>query len=370
MNSERKSVHQPGIERLLDFQAALGAGSGITRGDDPRGREFDEQLKADEFDNTGLGNVARSLMENIRRLIAHASMPMGVFSYGRVFQEMFTTICSEHGRSPFDSHYCDRQAEDPDPTKEELEFMSAVESGLREWMLNPSSTPSHILGRTDFSHVAGFASVSWKYLPQIDATRDFQRESWQGSIVIKSWTMFESLSEDLWEAALNSHPTVLAALSGKPRSESRSGESDISPSARVSFNDLQRFSFEVRSSMGTILKNSVSFRSLAGIREAYDRAFSKHSNQIVEILDDPGLQYAAAVRNLLIHKGGIVDAEFRKQVACLPSPLELTIGEKFPVTGRLCAELADACRTCAVWLVCAVHAWIVGHPEKGKEPTA
>ena len=129
---------------------------------------------------------------------------------GRVFQKMHTKICNEHGRSPFDSLDCNRQAGEPEPTKEKLKFMSAIESGLREWMLNPSSTPSHILGRTDFSDVAGFPSVSWKYLPQIDATRDFQRESWQGSIVIQSWTMFVSLSEELWEAALNSHPTVLA----------------------------------------------------------------------------------------------------------------------------------------------------------------
>lgn len=86
MESKSTVTNQSRIERLLDFQAALAAGTGITRGDDPRGRKSDEQLKAGEFDNAGLGDVARSLMENIRRLIAHSSMPMGVFSYGRAFE--------------------------------------------------------------------------------------------------------------------------------------------------------------------------------------------------------------------------------------------------------------------------------------------
>jgi hypothetical protein len=349
------------FDRIIDFQAALNAGSGSNQSPDPRGQKFDKDLKSGAFKQSGLEEVASGLMENLRRLNGHATLPLSVFNYGRMFQEVYTQICVEHGRSPYEGHFCYQSGDDPPPSNEDLKFFGAVEEGVHKWALGLVSHPSQIGWITNYSHVAGFASIGRQ-----DAQK--QIETYAGSLVIQAWTVFESLSEDLWEAALNSHPTVLASLSGKPRSkykaatqrvpEGRSTDSE----ARVSFNDLQANAFDVRSKMGTILKDTVSFRSLARIREAYHRAFAKQSKSIDDILDDPGLQYAAAVRNLLIHKRGIVDAEFLKQIASIPNAPALAVKDKFRLTGKLCAELSDSCRSCAVWLVSAVHAWIIGHP--------
>ncbi len=123
--------------------------------------------------------------------------------------------------------------------------------------------------------------------------------------------------------------------------------------------------------MGTILKErgELSFRSLNGIREAYQRAFSKKGGSVLNALDEPGLRYAAAVRNLLIHKRGIVDTEFLDQVAGIPDLPPLSAGDRFPLTGKICRELSDACRGSAIWLVNAVHAWIIGNPDRLPEGT-
>lgn len=133
----------------------------------------------------------------------------------------------------------------------------------------------------------------------------------------------------------------------------------------MSFDDLQRSEFNVRNCVGTILKrnDNIGFRSIYDIRASYHRAFDRQNKTIDDILDDPGLQYAAAVRNLLVHKRGVVDTEFIEQISGINGVPELEPKDVFQLTGTICRELADSCRLCAVWLVNAVHSWIIGHPE-------
>src|SRR5258708_32385251 len=100
--------------------------------------------------------------------------------------------------------------------------------------------------------------------------------------------------------------------------------------------------------MGTILinANKAFFRSISDIREAYHFAFSRHASIIDEILDSDGIQYAAAVRNVMIHKSGRVDQEFFEQVAGIADIPILKDGDKFPLTGTLTQKLADDLISC------------------------
>ncbi len=353
----------PTWEKILDFQSILLAGTGAIKSNDQVGREFDAYLKSGEFRKTGLDEVATTLMENIQRLCDHAFFPTAVFNYGRLFQEKYTRICLENNRTPFVSHIRVSSEGDEPPTTNDLDFMVCVEQGLSKWMLEATEHSSEIGWITNVNHVAGV--VAFRH----DRTQK-QIESFASSLVIQAWTLLESTSEDLWEAALNFHPARLSSLSGKPRSKFRRKLSEEEQTAqpekylRISLNELERNSFNVSTSMGTILKDHVSFRSLSGVREAYHRAFSKHAKPIDEILDDEGLQFAAAVRNLLIHKRGIVDEEFLKQVSSIPNIPKIEIGQKFPLNGKLTAALADSSKCCAVWLVVAVHQWLLDHIQK------
>lgn len=338
-------IPHPGMKKLIDFQSLIFAGFGFTAEDDVRGRLFDERLKSGEFSNSGLQDVAANLMENIQRLLAHAHLPLSVFNYGRRFQEVYAKFITEPARTNTEGI-----------NEEQVRYFQTHERTW-QWILGHEQQFTDIGSITNGSDVAGFAAIPERE-QSFEEYKKQQIDAFGGSLVIEAWTLFESLSEDLWEAALNFHPTILGSLNGK---------------AKITFDDLQRNGFSVHNKMGTLLKRkeAVGFRTLRDIRESYRLAFSDQYNDIEAILNDKGLQYAAAVRNLLIHKRGIIDKEFEEQTAGFPDvPKFDRKGPPitFPLTGETCAKLTDSCRTSACWLVNAVHAWIVGHPETMPNP--
>jgi len=360
-------VH-PTMKILLDFQSAMQAGSGMTlTPDDPRLVLFDQRLKSGEFAQSGLADVAEALMENIRRLADHAHMPYSIFNYGRRHQEVYQRIYDKTASEPV--------PDDLKVPKEEYWHYKAMD-GTWKWICGSEHHQTEIGWVTCGNDVAGFA-VAPELADHVHERKRSQISAHASSLLIEAWTLFESLSEDLWVAALNSHPTILGELTGKPRSKfaDKSLSADIQQrkesTVRMSFDDLQMNKFNVRSKLGTILKqrDDIGFRSIYDIRASYHRAFREQSKTLDEILDDPRLQYAAAVRNLLIHKRGIVDDEFRDQVAKVPDVPAFAEREPFPLTGKICSELADACRACATLLVNSVHTWIIGHREKNLHET-
>lgn len=351
---------------LLDFQAAMGAGAGwSTLPNDPRVQKFDELRTSRAFEKSGLANVADNLMENIQRLCALADMPSSIFNYGRRYQEVLEDVNAKVASVPVPSTLAQGV------TEEQFRRHKSHE-GVWKWILGNELHESEIGWMTNSNDVAGFA-ISPEVTEHVREEKRIQIGAFCASLLIQAWTLFEVLSEDLWEAALNAHPTVLGELKGKLKSKFKGGALEETnsripsePTLRISFNELQKCKFNVRSQLGTILKerNDIGFRSLYDIRASYHRAFSQQNATIVDVLDTPGLQYAAAVRNLLIHKRGIVDKEFNEQTASVPGAMQVRVGDAFLLTGKLCAELSDHCRNCAIFLVIAVHGWIIGHPEK------
>jgi hypothetical protein len=289
-------------------------------------------------------------------------MPFSVFDYGRRYQEVYGKFISEPAK--FSSEQI---------SEDEARHFYAVERAWK-WIIGVESHGSAMEGGT-FNDVAGFAVYANGLGEYFEKRRKSQIGAFISSLLIQAYALFESLAEDLWEAAINSHPTILGELKGtsrgkfKVRHSDPGGQQKSDPSVRMSFDDLQKNRFNVGSKIGTILKrrSDIGFRSIYDIRASYHRAFERQEKAIDEILDHPQLQYAAAVRNLLVHKRGIVDKEFKEQVSGVPDVPHFTENEPFPLTGKICAELSDSCRNCSILLVNAVHAWIIGHPEKWKE---
>ena len=134
------------FERIMDFQAALSAGSGLNQSPDPRGHKFDDDLKSGAFRQTGLEEVASALMENLRRLNGHATLPLSVFNYGRMFQEVYTRICFQNGQCPYEGHYCNQSGDDPPRSEDYLKFFGAMEEGVHKWALGLVSHPARLDG--------------------------------------------------------------------------------------------------------------------------------------------------------------------------------------------------------------------------------
>lgn len=330
-------------DRIQDFRAALYGGIGFTVEEDTlelNGKRFKEALEGGAFAESGLADVAATFDENQSRLSEYARTPQSIFDYGRLYQQAYALICQPLGRNPNTS----TGEFSGDVTKQSLDEARIISDSLGRWILGLDELPVSV-GVIGTGEAASYAGGEYDY-------RQRQLEGYFSSLVIHGWVVFETLSEDLWEAALNAHPITLAALNGK---------------TTVAFDDLSRNGFDVHHKMGTILKDKkkeVSFRALTDIQSAYELAFTKQGTPILEVLKRPRLRQASAVRNLLIHKRGIVDQEFLKQTAGIADLPAVACGEKFPLNGRISAQLVDACRHSAIALVLAVHSWIIGHPEK------
>jgi len=189
------------------------------------------------------------------------------------------------------------------------------------------------------------------------------------SWITGTWTAFEALAGDLWETSLNIQPEGLAHLGGSPnrynknknadknqRQQPRRQEQDESKSIPLDL--IQAHRFEIRNRMGTILRSKFDFTKLSGIREAYACAFDKNDGMIERYLRDDALDALSAVRNLLVHKRGLVDEKYLKQTHNLKTVPTADIGKRIELDGEIVVNLLDPARHCGVTLIAEVDAWI------------
>ena len=180
-----------------------------------------------------------------------------------------------------------------------------------------------------------------------------------GSIV-GTWTAIEALAGDLWEAALNAEPEILSKLNGQVRREKRKNESD----KQLDLTYVHRYKYSMRNVMGTILRKRFAFTFLDGIVEAYEAAFSKDGTAVLDVIKDRALFRLSCVRNVIVHRGGLVDEEFHhkmKKEARFSGP---QIGEAITIDGEATNELIGPAVRCGVRLIEEVDQWLSSHPGK------
>lgn len=191
------------------------------------------------------------------------------------------------------------------------------------------------------------------------------------------WTAFEVLASDLWEAALNAHPQKLCTLDGKQDRISRltgSQGREIQERRREkAFDDASdsehlmtligratRGTYNAGDVMGTVLREKFPLHKLSGIRKAYSAAFSERTQEIDRILSDKAIDKLNAVRNLLLHKGGIVEEEkFLKEIRKIPWSIpSAEIGKPLPIEGEMVRDLISPVVQLGVDLLLAVDEWV------------
>lgn len=183
--------------------------------------------------------------------------------------------------------------------------------------------------------------------------------------VINLWTAYETLSGDLWETALNTHPHQLAKLQGKKGGKPQTGNDDVdgdgdTDGKNVSLNFLHQYRYDVSGVMGTLLKSRYDFSRIEKIRLAYKDAFWCDFPD-VETMIGMDLYALASVRNLLVHKAGIVDEKFRKNTKSIAMLKGAVVGEELFIDGRMVAKFIDETLTSGIALVRAVDDWIAKH---------
>jgi hypothetical protein len=182
-------------------------------------------------------------------------------------------------------------------------------------------------------------------------------DAWLSGQVSGIWTAFEALAEEIWIAALNDHPRGLAELKGVKKGAS-------SDDKKIDLHLLQRYSYDLSKSMGTILSKRFSFDRLEDIRRAYaEAAFTDDKLPIQEIFAEKSLDVLALTRQVVVHNGGLVDEAFLRRRADLPPELLAELGEPLPLNGEIVAALIAPVMQLGWDLIVAVDQWLLKHAE-------
>ena len=159
-------------------------------------------------------------------------------------------------------------------------------------------------------------------------------ETTLASQILYAWTAVESLTKDLWVAAINYGPKRWASkvLKSKPLKSLKEQEKSISIST------LQLYQYDIRFRMGTILKEKINFETADEVLDAYVSVFGEAAK--TSFPEDALLHVQAleAIRNLIAHRGGIIDLKFQSKIKKLFNQ-ELHVGRPYYVTGKLAGML-------------------------------
>ena len=187
------------------------------------------------------------------------------------------------------------------------------------------------------------------------------------SAVISAYSVFEILAADLWVTMLNLRPASLgvAALNAKPRDPSDS-DPDLDSEGKRFVSIVKQFlidhGFNLAGAMGSGLRDKYRWVSFVGITAAYMDVFPEADKRLKKVFYDPGMRSLSAVRNVLVHKGGLVDAEFVQKAAHDPTLRSYRQPQKLFIDGPLLSTLAGAAVSNAATLIEFADEWISTHP--------
>lgn len=150
------------------------------------------------------------------------------------------------------------------------------------------------------------------------------------TIIIESWTTFETLARELWVVALdeddgtiNSRVQVAGVLQ-KPRKR-------IKPT------------FNPKTHQGSFQSETrqVTFQRLEDIKKLYSAALGQPAEAAFN-LEDGYIDVLNAFRNVIVHKRGKADSTFCDQVANFPEYKSVSEGEGIPLDGHITNKMRDA----------------------------
>jgi hypothetical protein len=186
-------------------------------------------------------------------------------------------------------------------------------------------------------------------------------------MLTSTWTAFEALAGDLWEAAVNVRSDRFADLGGigdriQKEAEMRGSRvvSNKDPLANY-INNAKKKGKKYRKRRGTRYRDNgtVSFDTLPKIRAAYSWAFKAPSAGIDDALCDPSLEVLVVVRNLLAHKAGTCDRRYVNDARAVPGCPRVGRGKQFPLRGDVVANLIKPVVGAAMRLIAAVDAEVL-----------
>jgi hypothetical protein len=175
----------------------------------------------------------------------------------------------------------------------------------------------------------------------------------------------------LWIEALNAQPIPFATSAIAANVKPPEGLADDDPrdkqsekSIRLSI--LQKYRFDLRGAMGSVLRERRKFDldSLSGIRVAYIATFGESAKGLFDGEDFETVQLLEAVRNLFVHRGGIIDKRFLARVKHSKDFEGLLENTPIEVDGETTVKYANASARMGIALLNFVDEQLSSRSEK------
>lgn len=141
--------------------------------------------------------------------------------------------------------------------------------------------------------------------------------------LVNVWTVFESTSKEIWMSILNNYQDKFVNNIIESKTD-EDVEGIIGKS--ISINLLGKYNFNVNKKLGNILSGKYDFTSCSGIKKAFID-LDRTQKDSLNFLDESNLVKFENLRNLIVHKAGIIDDLYIKKNA-LPNE---SLGKKIIV---------------------------------------
>jgi hypothetical protein len=160
------------------------------------------------------------------------------------------------------------------------------------------------------------------------------------SVVIESWTTFETLTPDLWIAAVNGGPAEFAQRVNNAVPFSAKEQAQAIPKG---WQDKQMYDPRENFAASQIESGKVSLSRLKKIIHWYGVTFENGVQKLFKEIEDGYIFALSAYRNALVHNGGNVDKDFIRGVQSVDN-LRGTFqeGERLRLDGKIVQKLRTA----------------------------
>jgi hypothetical protein len=243
--------------------------------------------------------------------------------------------------------YEETQTFDPTPAQ-----MKEKNETIRLSMMEVQQDPP---GQKNYLLIKRICAVLETAIQRVDADMLRSFDTLTPSLIVLAWAAFEVLCEDVLEKSMDMRPVWLGTLRGRgrrrrlPHWEAMDRRGNLKA---VSAN-----------SRGPLKRENLSYRTISGIRDAYWVAFFRGSSDITRLLRCREIDTLFALRNIIVHTGGIADGIFLSRVKGIPRFASIRDGERLQFDFDLLKNPVRPVLRCGFRLLGIVSKWLSEHPD-------
>lgn len=295
---------------------------------------YQTELSGFQLESSEIKEAILAFVANIEQFHQFASLPVSLFGLGGWIQEEWSKAVAS----------CTNRAFEEDDTKRS-DVQNELKKRVENCHVHNDTLRHRFESLTRCTDVLGQDGDEESFVD--DGLRAFLSAQ-----TILCWTLFEATAKDIWIAALNARTCSLGTNIAKNPRDGNSNEGK-----QIKLSELERHGWNVVGKLGTVYSYKYDFSRCEECGNAYFDAFRDGSFR--DLFASQELRRLNAIRNLFVHKAGVIDEKFISQ-SKMPG---LKVGEVFRTSpadvSSLCKEAIDVLCDLAI----RVDKWLKANPK-------